>query len=81
MFARFGKRPVQIIDANVLLYAVNGDSAQHERANRWLRTSVVGNEVIDFPWLRLLAFVRLSTNPRIFRSSSFRRMRTGRCLT
>jgi uncharacterized protein len=59
---------MKIVDANVLLYAVNADSRQHDRANRWLQTSLTGNEAIGFPWVSLLAFVRVSTNPRIFTS-------------
>ena len=59
---------MKIVDANVLLYAVNADSAHHDRARRWLLKSLTGNEAIGFPWVSLLAFVRVSTNPRIFAS-------------
>ena len=59
---------MKIVDANVLLYAVNADSAHHDSAQRWLRSSLSGNEAIGFPWVSLLAFVRVSTNPRIFAS-------------
>ena len=57
---------MKIVDANVLLYAVNADSAHHDRAKRWLHGALIGNEAIGFPWVSLLAFVRVSTNPRIF---------------
>ena len=59
---------MKIVDANVLLYAVNADSAHHDSSQRWLRSSLSGNEAIGFPWVSLLAFVRVSTNPRIFAS-------------
>ena len=59
---------MKVVDANVLLYAVNADSAHHDRARRWLLKSLTGNEAIGFPWVSLLAFVRVSTNPRIFAS-------------
>lgn len=59
---------MKIVDANVLLYAVNADSAHHDSAQRWLLKSLSGNEAIGFAWVSLLAFVRVSTNPRIFAS-------------
>jgi len=59
---------MKIVDANVLLYAVNADSAHHDSAQRWLTSSLGGNEALGFPWVSLLAFVRVSTNPRIFAS-------------
>jgi hypothetical protein len=59
---------MKIVDANVLLYAVNADSAHHDSARRWLTSSLSGNEAIGFPWASLQAFVRVSTNPRILAS-------------
>ncbi len=57
---------MKIVDANVLLYATNVSSNQHDRAYRWLASALAGTESIGFPWVGLLAFVRLSTNPRVF---------------
>lgn len=59
---------MKIVDANVLLYAVNTDSSHHNVARRWLTEALQGIETIAMPWLSLLAFVRVSTNPRIFAS-------------
>ena len=59
---------MKIVDANVLLYATNSSSAQHSIAHRWLINALTGSEAIGFPWVSLLAFVRVSTNPRVFRS-------------
>jgi uncharacterized protein len=59
---------VKIVDANVLLYAVNRQGVEHEAANRWLTGALSGNEVVGLPWVSLLAFVRLSTSRRIFES-------------
>jgi toxin-antitoxin system PIN domain toxin len=59
---------MKIVDANVLLYATNSRSAQHVIAHRWLVSALAGTEAIGFPWISLLAFVRLSTNPRVFDS-------------
>jgi len=59
---------VNIVDANVLLYAVNRQSIEHKAAHRWLTTALSENEVVGLPWVSLLAFVRLSTSRRIFAS-------------
>lgn len=59
---------MKIVDANVLLYAVNRQSVQHDAAHRWLSAALSGNEVVGLPWVSLLAFIRLSTSRRIFAS-------------
>jgi toxin-antitoxin system PIN domain toxin len=57
---------MKIVDTNILLYAVNEDSQAHVACREWLQTALAGNEAIGLPWLNLLAFVRVSTNPRVF---------------
>ncbi len=57
---------MKIVDANVLLYAVNRDSARHESARRWLDASLGEAESIGFAWIVLLAFLRLSTRRDLF---------------
>ncbi|MET0965586.1 MAG: TA system VapC family ribonuclease toxin [Nakamurella sp.] len=57
---------MKIVDANVLLFASNSSSRQHVAANSWLTGALTGNEAIGFPWVSLLAFIRIGTNPRIF---------------
>jgi toxin-antitoxin system PIN domain toxin len=59
---------VILIDANILLYAVNKDAAQHARAKSWLETALSGTETIGLPWTVLLAFLRLTTRPGLFRN-------------
>lgn len=54
-----------ILDANVLLYAVDSESVHHEVAARWLSTCLNGNQRIGFPWQTLGAFLRIATHPRI----------------
>jgi uncharacterized protein len=54
-----------IVDANVLLYAVDAASAHHERARTWLDESLAGAEAVGFAWAVLLAFIRIGTNPSI----------------
>lgn len=55
-----------LLDVNVLLYAVDRDAAEHERARRWLERALLGEERIAAPWTVILGFIRISTNPRIF---------------
>lgn len=54
-----------IVDANVLLYAVDRASAHHERSRAWLDTALAGAEAVGLAWVALLAFVRIGTNPAI----------------
>lgn len=57
---------MKLVDANVLLYSVNAQAAQHRRARDWLTAALLSNETIGLPWVSLLAFIRVSTNPRVF---------------
>jgi hypothetical protein len=52
---------VKIVDANVLLYAVDDRSPHHEVARVWLEAALEAGETIGFTWVVLLAFLRLST--------------------
>lgn len=54
-----------VVDANVLLYAVDSASAHHERSRDWLDGSLGGAEAVGLAWVALLAFVRIATNPSI----------------
>jgi toxin-antitoxin system PIN domain toxin len=55
---------VTLLDANVLLYAYDSTSAQHEVAAKWLAAALSGAEPTCFSWMTLIAFVRIATNPR-----------------
>lgn len=57
---------MKLVDANVLLYAVNRDAVHHETARRWLDGSLSGDATVAFAWVALLAFVRLSTKVELF---------------
>lgn len=57
---------MRIVDANVLLYAVNEDAQHHAASRRWLDDALGGSDTVGLSWLALLAFVRLSTKPGIF---------------
>lgn len=57
---------MNIVDANVLLYAVNSQSAHHEASRAWLDDALSGGARVGFSWVALLAFLRLSTKANIF---------------
>jgi toxin-antitoxin system PIN domain toxin len=57
---------MRVVDANVLLYAVNTSSSQHERSRNWLDGALGGPEPVGFAWTVLLAFLRLATHPAVF---------------
>lgn len=54
-----------IVDANVLLYAVDRAAAHHERSRAWLDGALGGTEAVGLAWVALLAFVRISTSAAI----------------
>lgn len=57
---------MKLVDANVLLYAVNTDAAHHETSRRWLDGALSGEATVAFSWIALLAFVRLATKAGLF---------------
>lgn len=59
---------MKLVDANVLLYAVNSDAPHHERSRRWLDDALSGGDTVAFAWIALLAFIRISTRPDLFPS-------------
>jgi len=58
---------VFIVDANVLLYAVNVASPHHQRTRGWLDDALSGREPVGFAWTVVLAFLRFATHPAVFR--------------
>ena len=57
---------MKLVDANLLLYAVNEDAPFHRHAKVWLETALSGAETVAFTWPVLLAFLRLATRPAVF---------------
>jgi toxin-antitoxin system PIN domain toxin len=57
---------VKLVDANVLLYAVNVDADHHEESRAWLDRALSGAATVGFSWVALLAFLRLSTKVGLF---------------
>lgn len=56
---------MNLVDANVLIYAVNADSPHHETARKWLEEALSGSEPLGFAWSVLLAFLRVTTRAGI----------------
>ncbi len=55
-----------LADANVLIYAVDRDSAHHAAARKWLESAVSGGE-LALTWQVVLAFLRIVTRAGILR--------------
>ena len=55
-----------LIDANLLLHAYNPRAAEHDASRAWLEATLSGSRPVRFAWLTLWAFLRISTNPRVF---------------
>lgn len=54
-----------LVDANLLIYAIDSDSPDHARARPWLEQTLSGTIAVGLPWIVILAFVRLTTRPGI----------------
>jgi hypothetical protein len=54
-----------LVDANLLLYAYGSRSPHHAAARRWVEEAFSGAEPVGIPWMTALAFLRISTNPRM----------------
>lgn len=54
-----------LVDANLLLYAVDSRSPWHGPAAAWLERTLNGSERVGLPWQSLGAFLRIVTHPRV----------------
>jgi toxin-antitoxin system PIN domain toxin len=59
---------MKIVDANVLLYAVNSASRHHDASRSWLDGALSGSDIVGLAWVALLAFARLTTKHGLFPS-------------
>ena len=56
-----------LVDANILIYAANDQSPLHKKANEWLEAALDGpGQTVGLPWMSLLAYLRVATNPRLY---------------
>ena len=58
-----------LVDANILLYSVDRESPFHERSLSWMVTALNGPRRVAIPWVSLIAFARIATNPRATRNA------------
>jgi uncharacterized protein len=56
-----------LLDANLLIYAIDADSPQHARARRWLEQTLSSDTAIGLPWIVVLAFLRITTRAGVLR--------------
>jgi uncharacterized protein len=61
---------VILVDANLLIYAFFEESPHHRQAREWLDEQLNSFVAVGLPWPSLLAFVRIVTNPRVFRPAT-----------
>lgn len=54
-----------LIDANLLIYAYNSGSREHEGARPWLEGVLSQPEPVGLAWMTLLAFMRITTTSRL----------------
>jgi uncharacterized protein len=55
-----------LVDANLLIYAADQRSDFHLQAKAWLDQQMSGISRVGLPWSSLLAFLRVTTNSRIY---------------
>jgi predicted nucleic acid-binding protein len=60
--------PLILVDANILIYAGMSVLPQHRAAAEWLDHQLSGLDRVGLPWSSLLGFLRVTTNPRVFRN-------------
>lgn len=57
-----------LLDANLLIYAIDSDSPHHAKSRQWLEETLSGDTPVGLPWLVVLAFVRITTRAGIMRN-------------
>jgi toxin-antitoxin system PIN domain toxin len=57
-----------LVDANILIYAIDRSAPHHARARRWLEATLSGDTRVGLPWIVILAFLRLTTRSGVVRN-------------
>lgn len=55
-----------MVDANILLYAEDRSNPKHKVAREWWDAQLSGTSPVCLCWTVIGAYVRISTNPRVF---------------
>lgn len=55
-----------LLDANILLYAVQSSAPHHTKAKAHLEALFSGKQTVALTWIALLAFLRISTKRELF---------------
>jgi toxin-antitoxin system PIN domain toxin len=56
---------MMLVDANLLIYAIDRDSAHHRKAHAWLEGVLSGTATVGLAWIVVLAFLRITTRAAI----------------
>lgn len=56
-----------ILDANILIYSTNTDDPSYVPINAWLKRLFESPETVGFPWVTIWAYLRITTDPRIWK--------------
>ena len=54
-----------LVDANLLVYAIDSDSPHHAAARRWLEGVLSSAQPVGLAWIVVLAFLRITTRPGV----------------
>jgi toxin-antitoxin system PIN domain toxin len=57
-----------LVDANILIYAIDRDAPHHRRAHAWLESIMSGTAQVTLAWIVILAFLRITTRAGIMRN-------------
>ena len=56
-----------LVDANLLIYAIDSGSPHHRQARPWLERTLSDTAPVGLPWIVILAFLRITTRAGIMR--------------
>lgn len=54
-----------VVDANLLIYSYDTDSAQHKKSRAWVEKIFSDVEPVGLPWQTISAFLRVMTNRKL----------------
>ena len=57
-----------LVDANLLIYAIDRDAPHHRKARLWLESVLSNTASVGLAWIVLLAFLRVTTRSQVMRT-------------